>query len=205
MRSKSKKRIELGEEGWKEYQKERDREKSRKCYKRNISHTSRWRLKLKRRLIEYKGGKCQQCGYNKDVLGAYTFHHRNPSEKKFSISRYPSGLNVLMKEADKCDLLCCNCHAEVHDDVYKYDRKEFQKAVVTPIQPRKCTDCSKTFTPKKRDQKYCDMKCRAKVKNRPSKTELKKLIADLPWTRIGEKYGVSDNAVRKWARTYELL
>jgi hypothetical protein len=41
-----------------------------------------------------------------------------------------------------------------------------------------------------------------KVKNRPSKEELEKLIWEKPFTKIGEQYGVSDNAVRKWCKNY---
>lgn len=44
-----------------------------------------------------------------------------------------------------------------------------------------------------------------KVKNRPTKEELQTLIDTTPYTKIGEIYGVSDNAVRKWARSYGIL
>lgn len=38
---------------------------------------------------------------------------------------------------------------------------------------------------------------------RPSKIELLKLInSGIPWVQIGQKFGVSDNAVRKWASSY---
>lgn len=196
--------MEIGEEGWKEYQKQRDREKSQKYYKRNISHTSRWRLKIKRQLVEYKGGKCESCGYNKDVPRAHAFHHRNPEEKDFQISAYSGGLEALKKEVDKCDLLCQNCHAEVHDAEYRDDRKVFEKPVI-PIQARQCVGCACMFQPKKRSQTYCCQQCRVKVKNKPTKTELGKLIEELSWVAIGKRYGVSDNAVRKWARKFGLL
>ena len=73
---------------------------------------------LKHKLIEYKGGKCQKCGYNK-CEGALQFHHRNPEEKEFSLSQINLNdteitLNKIIQEIDKCDLLCANCHAEEH-------------------------------------------------------------------------------------------
>lgn len=43
-----------------------------------------------------------------------------------------------------------------------------------------------------------------KAKNIPSKEELESLIYTLPFTKIGEIYGVSDNAVRKWCKKYNL-
>ena len=36
------------------------------------------------------------------------------------------------------------------------------------------------------------------VENRPDREELKKLIREMPFTKIAELYGCSDNAVRKW-------
>lgn len=42
------------------------------------------------------------------------------------------------------------------------------------------------------------------VKNRPARDTLKNLIRILPFTKIGEQYGVSDNAVRKWCKTEQL-
>lgn len=75
--------------------------------------------------VEYKGGKCEKCGYSK-CLSALEFHHKDPSEKDFSISQmiswkgYTSKSKELMKkELDKCALLCSNCHREVHSGLIK--------------------------------------------------------------------------------------
>ena len=42
-----------------------------------------------------------------------------------------------------------------------------------------------------------------KVKNRPSLEELEKLKETLPMTKIGEMFGVSDSAIRKWIKQYK--
>ena len=72
---------------------------------------------VKHKLIVYKGGKCEKCGYNK-CEGALQFHHRNPSEKEFAISEvnvsHLISMQDLFNEVDKCDLLCANCHFEIH-------------------------------------------------------------------------------------------
>lgn len=69
---------------------------------------------LKKKTIEYKGGKCFLCGYNKCV-GALQLHHRDPNKKEFNLSSYQSTKWIdYKKESDKCDLLCANCHAELH-------------------------------------------------------------------------------------------
>lgn len=72
------------------------------------------RNKKKEQLVKMKGGKCQVCGYSKSIK-ALVFHHRDPKEKRFSISsRLDKKLETLIKEIQKCDLLCANCHAELH-------------------------------------------------------------------------------------------
>ena len=52
---------------------------------------------------------------------------------------------------------------------------------------------------------YC-LSCYKKqqAKNIPSKDALIEDLLILPMTQIGEKYGVSDNAVRKWYKKYGL-
>lgn len=69
----------------------------------------------KKKSVEFLGGRCQICGYDR-CLSALSFHHRDPRKKKFSIaSSYNVSWKKLEKELKKCDLLCLNCHAEVHD------------------------------------------------------------------------------------------
>jgi len=40
---------------------------------------------------------------------------------------------------------------------------------------------------------------------RPTKIELKLLIEKNNWTALGKQFKMSDNAVRKWARSYGLI
>ncbi len=67
----------------------------------------------KKLCVDYKGGKCEFCGYNKS-LGALQFHHLDPSQKEFQISGKSNFNKKIMKELDKCILLCANCHFEIH-------------------------------------------------------------------------------------------
>jgi hypothetical protein len=72
-----------------------------------------WHRKRKEDLVAYKGGKCFDCG---GVFPAccYDFDHRDPKEKCFMISTAHAAGKVsqeeIKKEADKCDLVCANCH-----------------------------------------------------------------------------------------------
>lgn len=71
---------------------------------------------IKRSAVEYKGGSCEGCGYDK-CLRALHFHHRVPSKKEFAISSSTDSTadwETIRRELDKCALLCANCHAEVH-------------------------------------------------------------------------------------------
>lgn len=70
----------------------------------------------KDKILEYMesrgGAKCCRCGYDK-YIGALDFHHRDPAEKDPTWSRGWS-LPKLKKELDKCDIVCANCHREIH-------------------------------------------------------------------------------------------
>jgi IS30 family transposase len=77
-----------------------------------------WRKRTKIKLVEYKGGKCQLCNYNKS-LNALHFHHLDPNEKDFSISGKSLSFDKLKSEVDKCILVCSNCHSEIHEGIRK--------------------------------------------------------------------------------------
>lgn len=71
--------------------------------------------------IDYKGGKCQKCGYNRCV-DALDFHHVEAEHKDptFPSIRY-WGLEKAKSELDKCVLLCSNCHRETHAGLWKFE------------------------------------------------------------------------------------
>jgi 5-methylcytosine-specific restriction endonuclease McrA len=79
-----------------------------------IKAVSKRRRKIKQMSIEYKGGKCQVCGYCK-YQGALELHHLDPSTKGFGIGDkgYTRSWEKVKTELDKCILLCANCHREV--------------------------------------------------------------------------------------------
>lgn len=65
-------------------------------------------------LKAYKGSVCERCGL-KDIE-ILQFHHINPENKKFNLSESYNiiSYDALKIEADKCELLCPNCHAKEH-------------------------------------------------------------------------------------------
>lgn len=74
------------------------------------------RKRLKLRAVEHMGGRCQRCGYSR-CAAALHFHHRNPNEKEFTFANYSRSWERLRTEIEKCELLCANCHTEVHAEI----------------------------------------------------------------------------------------
>jgi len=85
-----------------------------RCKKCSVEAVSEWRRRLKKKAVEYKGGKCQKCGYDK-YQGALIFHHRE-NNKSFDVSGHGNtrSWKRVKEELKKCDILCLNCHAEEH-------------------------------------------------------------------------------------------
>ena len=100
-----------------------------------MDYKKRKRLELKRKCVEYKGGRCQVCGYSKS-LDALEFHHIDKSKKSFSISdvfREIHGVSwdTVREELDKCILVCANCHRDMHSSeriFVKDSKKNFVKS-----------------------------------------------------------------------------
>ena len=76
-------------------------------------------LATKTKAIQYLGGHCVICGYDK-YQGSMQFHHKDPTIKDFTIGYHACWcFESIKKELDKCVLLCSNCHHEVHGNVTK--------------------------------------------------------------------------------------
>lgn len=95
---------------------------SYKCKECSKNAVIEKRKRNKIALVEYKGGKCEICGYDK-CIDALEFHHLDKKTKSFGIGCGDTkSLESLKKEADKCIMVCSNCHKELH-------AKEREKAI----------------------------------------------------------------------------
>ena len=97
-----------------------------RCKKCCVDAVQKRRDEVKRMAVEYKGGKCEICGYDK-YQGALEFHHLNPEEKDFGISAkgYTRSFEKVKEEIEKCILVCSNCHKEIHAGII--DLENFKK------------------------------------------------------------------------------
>ena len=90
------------------------------------------RYRNKRRAILLKGGRCE-CGYEFDGynIAAFEFHHLDPNKKEFALGKVANkSWAVIVKEIEKCILMCSNCHRIEHSNItdalieeaYRYGR-----------------------------------------------------------------------------------
>lgn len=181
---------------------------------------SEYRRRRKINLIKVCGSKCNLCGYDK-AISALEFHHLNQTEKDYGIASNGTchDLEKDLTETKKCILVCANCHREIHEDLYPLsfleEKQIYDEEYANQLRQEKqdligkktyfCKECGKEIT-RYSESGLCPdcVKSKTRVVNRPSREELKQMIRTMPFTQIGVIYGVSDNAVRKWCKTYQL-
>jgi hypothetical protein len=101
---------------------------------------------------------------------------------------------------------------KTHEDHARYHKTGIMIALddgsyISPPIAKKCKLCEKEFFKGNYDQEFCSAKCSnndSRKVERPSKEELEKLIYIKTFTQIGKDFGVSDNAVKKWCKSYGL-
>lgn len=96
-------------------------------------------------------------------------------------------------------------HAKLHTwlDKYTLIPNDLQKERIE-LGCVRCLNCNFPIAP---EFIYCSLECgniASRKVERPSREELSQLLWEKPTTRIAEDYGVSDKAITKWAKTYEL-
>jgi hypothetical protein len=170
------------------------------------------RRKLKARAIAYKGGKCERCGYDR-CPDALDFHHRDPTEKDFQVSTGAYRRWTLMvRELDKCVMLCANCHREEHYR-QRSERLAVQAALARGSVVRKmgarsilsCAHCRKPVEVRPSREKrnmpiHCSLACRRSARRHaawPRKQRLAEMIWRIPATAIATRLGVSSSAVKR--------
>jgi hypothetical protein len=152
------------------------------------------RGKLKERLFEagIKSRRCELCG-----LGEL-WHGR-----RFSlILDHINGVST-DNRIENLRIVCPNCAATLDTHCGRKLRRD----------QRECVLCGTSFQPRYADHRYCSAWCGrrhirgprpdARKVERPPYEQLKAEVEAMGYCTVGRKYGVSDNAIRKWLRAYE--
>lgn len=159
------------------------------------------RAKLKHRLFEegYKERRCETCGQDERWRGRWMsliLDHVNgvPDDNRIENLR----------------IVCPNCAATLDTHCGRKNRRE------RPV--RACARCGREFAAKYASHRYCSHSCgvrwdrsrlrgvansNARKVERPPYEKLLVEIEATSYLAVGRKYGVSDNAVRKWVCFYE--
>lgn len=158
----------------------------------NSLHVAESRRKIKARAVEYKGGKCEACGYSK-CIAALEFHHQDPTQKDLQVSGAGNyrKWEVIRPEVDKCLLLCANCHREEHDRLHKLGQSAKKKLHEEVLAVRAANVAERKA-----------LKERA-IKNRekwPADEEMERLVWEAPVTDLAKRIGVTSSSVKGWCQ-----
>lgn len=140
--------------------------------------------------------------YNRDGTLKDYYKTRNDFFKEIGWKIYEIHYSVIYSDELLSVLINDVKNFSLSVEEHEYYTKEFFR--IKEESKNRCVDCNKPiFKTAKRCGK-CNGLLTRKVE-RPSKEMLCELIKDNTWRSIGKMYGVSDNAVRKWAKLYELI
>lgn len=163
-----------------------------------VEHSTYKRAWLKRRLLSegIKQPVCEMCGQGEMWLG----------QRMSMILDHINGV-ADDHRIENLRMLCPNCNATLETHCGRNTPRE-----------RICPGCNQVFVPSSNIHRYCSSGCWGKIaaaryegiphpeKRKVERPSYKQLLEDVTETSllaVGRKYGVSDNAVRKWLRWYE--
>jgi hypothetical protein len=170
---------------------------------KNQYYQNKWKVK-KSEMVEYFGGSCNQCGYNKNVAALH-IHHLDPKIKEYNwVDLYSKPSDILKAELEKCILLCANCHAETHhpecDSTILPKTYKIKKEKIL----NHCKVCNQEVN---FGTTFCSNKCKGKGQRKtqwPSKEELFEALTKFTIPELNKKYLVSEHSIRYWCKCYNL-
>lgn len=155
--------------------------------------------KLREKLIRdgVKEAKCEICGISTwfDVNLPLELHHKDG--------------NHFNNHLDNLQILCPNCHA-IQNGNSGANIGAYKNITVKKRAAKYCVDCGKKITGKSTRCEECYHKNTKGVFKVPleempvSREELKQLIRTTPFVKIGQQFNVTDNAIRKWCKKFNL-
>lgn len=136
--------------------------------------------------------KCELCGWGEI----------NPFTGTLPLEIHHKDGDYRNNEEDNLQVLCPNCHS-LTENIKGANRNSERNREGYVSRKNYCKDCGVEICSTSIRCRTCEAQSRQK--DLPvSREELKHLIRTMPFTRIGEKFGVSDNAIRKWCLKLQL-
>lgn len=185
--------------------------KSKHHKKSNYQSQQKRGIQRKVELIKLKNYKCNRCGYNKNIA-ALDFHHIDPTTKIIPLdirTLSTTSYEDILKEADKCILLCSNCHRELHHNDDKYLLENYDLTVKLDLSSKKikslnvCTQCNNIICNRNKSG-LCISCSKSKPKynlrktGRPSKEILLEELKIHTYKELSKKYNVNPKTITKW-------
>jgi hypothetical protein len=129
---------------------------SGKCENKYFVAATRKGNKIK--LVRHFGGSCIRCGYDEHVAALHFHHVGNNKEFNVGADNLTFAYKRLLVEAQKCVLLCSNCHATHHAE-----EKALERASARGAADGICdwTHCENPL--EGQQKKFCSKKCSLQV------------------------------------------
>lgn len=142
-------------------------------------------------MLEKAEYKCTKCGW----------HEINPTTGLIPLEVHHKDGDYRNNKEDNLEVLCPNCHSLTPN--FKALNKEGRENRTNTGRKNYCVDCGAPITAEAIRCYACERKNR--ITEKPvTREELKDLIRVISFTQIGNQFGVTDNAIRKWCKNYNL-
>ena len=139
--------------------------------------------------------------YEKESQTTYCFYSKEVLKE--IIVDLKENIISLQQISEKYDLSKRTIYRINRGDVHRLSNEQYPLRQLEEHNGTFCIDCGKKITRGATRCQACSSKAQQKTE-RPEREELKFLIRNVSFAELGRRYGVSDNAIRKWCKSVNL-